>query len=553
MRPAPRLDLLFGPALMRRVSTARVLMVGAGGIGCELLKNLVMSGFTRIDVIDLDTIDLSNLNRQFLFQKRHIKQSKAHVARDSALRFHPAAEIQSHHANIKDERFDVDWFRGFDLVTNALDNLGKIDRLTDVCSVDARRHVNRMCLAANVPLIESGTAGYLGQATVIQQGSTECFECQPKPTPKTFPICTIRSTPTAPIHCIVWAKSYLFTQLFDRPEDDEAAAISSEKSDTAELESLRRETEALARIREAAGSASYPRDVFTKVFRDDIVRLASVEEMWQSRAAPVALDFNTLQQGAEVAEAVAAATNAPRLEQRVWSTAECFRTFVSRQVRCFRIASRLGERISTLRKEDADASIAFDKDDADALDFVTAASNLRAQIFGIEQKSRFDVKAMAGSIIPAIATTNAIIAGVIVMQAMRVLERRLDECKTIYLAHGGRRDRLFYSEQLSAPNPTCYVCRNVYVTLPADTRRATLRDLVHHILAPSINEGGLGLGTDVSLMESGRMLYDADWDDNLDRTLESLGLTNGKMLTVAPEDDAILGAGRAVIVIIAQR
>lgn len=54
-------------------------MVGAGGIGCELLKNLVLTGFGEIHIIDLDTIDLSNLNRQFLFRYEHIKKSKALV------------------------------------------------------------------------------------------------------------------------------------------------------------------------------------------------------------------------------------------------------------------------------------------------------------------------------------------------------------------------------------------------------------------------------------------------------------------------------------------
>lgn len=54
-------------------------MVGAGGIGCELLKNLVLLGFGDIHVVDLDTIDLSNLNRQFLFRYEHIKKSKALV------------------------------------------------------------------------------------------------------------------------------------------------------------------------------------------------------------------------------------------------------------------------------------------------------------------------------------------------------------------------------------------------------------------------------------------------------------------------------------------
>ncbi len=55
-------------------------MVGAGGIGCELLKNIVLTGFGEVHVVDLDTIDLSNLNRQFLFRHEHIKKSKALVS-----------------------------------------------------------------------------------------------------------------------------------------------------------------------------------------------------------------------------------------------------------------------------------------------------------------------------------------------------------------------------------------------------------------------------------------------------------------------------------------
>lgn len=64
---------------MALTGQARVLMVGAGGIGCELLKNLVLTGFGEVHVVDLDTIDLSNLNRQFLFRQEHIKKSKALV------------------------------------------------------------------------------------------------------------------------------------------------------------------------------------------------------------------------------------------------------------------------------------------------------------------------------------------------------------------------------------------------------------------------------------------------------------------------------------------
>jgi ubiquitin-like 1-activating enzyme E1 B len=185
-------------------------MVGAGGIGCELLKNLVMSNFGTIHIVDLDTIDLSNLNRQFLFRQEHIKKPKALVAKEVAANFNPNVEIVAHHANIKDTRFGVEWFRAFDLVFNALDNL------------EARRHVNKMCLAADVPLIESGTTGFNGQVQVIKKGVTACYDCAPKETPKSFPVCTIRSTPSQPIHCIVWGKSYLLNEIFGVSEDESA-------------------------------------------------------------------------------------------------------------------------------------------------------------------------------------------------------------------------------------------------------------------------------------------------------------------------------------------
>jgi ubiquitin-like 1-activating enzyme E1 B len=153
-----------------------------------------------------------------------VGKPKAVIARESVLGFNPHLDIVAHHADIMGEHFDQAFYEGFDVVLNALDN------------VKARSHVNRMCLAAQRPLVESGSSGYLGQVTVhmkvcarldrqlaerggqseahhllsIMQGKFECYECQPKPKAKTFPACTIRNTPSAVIHCIVWAK-YLFS------------------------------------------------------------------------------------------------------------------------------------------------------------------------------------------------------------------------------------------------------------------------------------------------------------------------------------------------------
>ena len=71
------------------------------------------------------------------------------------MKFNPHIKIEAYHANIKDPQFNVEWFQKFNIVFNALDNL------------EARRWVNKLCLAAAVPLVESGTTGFNGQVQVI--------------------------------------------------------------------------------------------------------------------------------------------------------------------------------------------------------------------------------------------------------------------------------------------------------------------------------------------------------------------------------------------------
>ncbi|KAF5339556.1 hypothetical protein D9611_011489 [Ephemerocybe angulata] len=520
---------ILGPELYAKLENTHVLLVGAGGIGCELLKNIVLTGFGRITLLDLDTIDLSNLNRQFLFRKKDVKQSKALVAAQTASAFNPNVKITPIHDNIKEPQYDIPWFQQFDLVLNALDNL------------DARRHVNRMCMAGNVPLVESGTAGYLGQVQPLLKDRTECFDCIPKPTPKTFPVCTIRSTPSQPIHCIVWSKSYLMGQLFGEDEDADAGgeldAAEKEGENAQEIDALRKEATAFKAVRDALRSPTNQDAahlVFQKVFNADIKNLLSMSDMWKSRSPPIPLDFEgimngsfVLRQGANADASTSKLPEAALKDQRTLTLKDNVSLFIDS-------TNRLADRL-----RNGEDTISFDKDDDDTLDFVTAASNLRSSAYGIETKTRWEVKEMAGNIIPAIATTNAIVSGLIVLQALQLLRKSYDKLRNVHLQFKPAVPLSTIS--LSLPNAQCGVCRDTYAVLRCDPARATLGEVVKGLLGDDERE--------VSVYEGQRVLSDPDWDDNNERTLESLSVTRGKFLAIVDEEGELttLSVGIALL------
>ena len=384
-----------------------------------------------------------------------------------------------------------------------------------------------MCLAADVPLIESGTMGFNGQVQVIKKGRTECYDCNPKEVPKSFPVCTIRSTPSQPIHCIVWAKSYLLPELFGVSEDETTELdTTADENNAEEIENLRHEAQALKRIRESMGSHSFAKEVFDKVFKEDIERLRGMEDMWKMRKAPQPLEYDILWQGATTIDTMISAS-----DQQVWLLAENVAVF---RDSLQRLSRRLQDVQAAAMKEGSPKPlITFDKDDEDTLDFVTASANLRSTIFGIDTKSKFDVKQMAGNIIPAIATTNAMTAGLCVMQAFKVMKGDYfgaRSAKMIYLERGG--PRVMNSESVRPPKPDCPVCGIATSRLEVDPARATLNDLVEDILRLQ-----LGYGEEITINNEVGTVYDPDLNDNLDKKFEDLGIKDESFLTVIDDDE----------------
>lgn len=506
------------------VKNSKILVVGAGGIGCELLKNLVLSGFSDIEVIDLDTIDVSNLNRQFLFQKVHVGRPKALVAKASAERLDPRVKIKAYHDSIVKPDYGLDFFKRFAIVMNALDNRS------------ARSHVNRMCLAAKVPLIESGSAGYLGQVTPIFKGVTECYECQPQPAEKTYPGCTIRNTPSEPIHCIVWAK-HLFNQLFGEADPDEDVSPDSTdpelRGEVSLDQMLKQGTDATGNVcrvstRLWATNCGYDTEkLFNKLFGDDIRYLLRMEKLWSRRKPPTPLRWENLPDAAPGSSAeVADKANSGMADQRLWTPDQCRLIFGAS-------VAKLKERALALGDGD---HLVWDKDNEECMNFVTACANLRAHCFGIPQTSKFNVKAMAGNIIPAIATTNAIIAGLIVLQALKMLKGKLEECRSscrqVFLnKQPSPTKKLIIPAHIVGPSPKCYTCSSkaeLYVSL--NVKLMTLGVFEDKVLKEQIRmaapdvELDDGKGTILISSEEG------ETDSNRATHLANLGVLNGSRL-----------------------
>jgi molybdopterin/thiamine biosynthesis adenylyltransferase len=147
-----------------KLQSARVLVVGAGALGNEILKNLVLLGFERIVIVDLDKIEESNLSRTILYRSSDVGTYKAEAAARSVLALAPNVQLKPLVANVvRDCGLGI--FAWSDVIIAGLDNR------------EARLWINRCAWKLNRPWIDGAIEGINGVARVFVAGTAPCYEC----------------------------------------------------------------------------------------------------------------------------------------------------------------------------------------------------------------------------------------------------------------------------------------------------------------------------------------------------------------------------------------
>jgi len=216
----------------------------------------------------------------------------------------------------------------------------------------------------------------------------------------------------------------------------------------------------------------------------------------------------------------------PQWDRQVWSPSECLAEL------CGCVADLWGD----ASKSAAVGKYAFDKDDKISMRFVAAAANLRGSVFKIESLNFHDVKGVAGNIIPAIATTNAIVAGQQVHELFKVLDAKKpvgEVCKyTYWRRFPSRQGHLLQPTKLDPPNPKCYVCsQGAMAHVYLDTSAWVFEDFLAKVV-----KGRLGFNEPTVSYASGSI-----WEEGDDADEEAFKTNLPKKLDALPSGGVVDG------------
>ncbi|XP_062040592.1 ubiquitin-like modifier-activating enzyme 1 [Lepus europaeus] len=471
---------VFGSDLQEKLGKQKYFLVGAGAIGCELLKNFAMIGLGcgeggNITVTDMDTIEKSNLNRQFLFRPWDVTKLKSDVAAASVRQINPHVRVISHQNRVGPDTeciYNDDFYENLDGVANALDN------------VDARLYMDRRCVYYRKPLLESGTLGTKGNVQVVIPFLTESYNSSQDPPEKSIPICTLKNFPNAIEHTLKWARDE-FEGLFKHPAENVNQYLTDPKfvertlqlggtQPVEVLQALQRSL-VLQRPYTWADCVTWACYHWHTQYSNNIRQLlhnfppnqltSSGAPFWSGpKRCPHPLIFdvnNTLHLDYVMAAAnlfaqmyglmgsqdrPAVATLLQSLQVPEFIPKSGVRIHVSDQeLQSASVSpddSHLEELKAVLPSPDKLSGfkmypINFEKDDDSNfhMDFIVAASNLRAENYDIPPADRHKSKLIAGKIIPAIATTTSAVVGLVCLELYKVVQghQQLESYKNSFM------------------------------------------------------------------------------------------------------------------------
>lgn len=452
---------IYGQAFQEKLMNLKIFLVGAGALGCEFIKQFALTGMCcgpkgKLTCTDDDNIEISNLNRQFLFRMEDVKKSKSETACKVGKTMNKDLNINPLKLRVSPENeqvFNDDFWEGLDCVTNAVDN------------VKARLFVDSRCVFYGKHLFESGTLGTKCNTQVVIPHKTQSYGDSQDPAEESIPLCTLKNFPYQIEHTIQWARDFFEGVFVEGPNEyqkyseNPAKYIDMVKQEFKQQPNLlRSRLETVNKIANYLENASHDtcitlaREMFQDTFHNMIAQLLhtfppdhkteSGQLFWSGlKRLPKILDYDPndkthaefifatanlfayvfglepikdKQEAAEKAAAVKVHSfNPKKVVIKESDNDNKVEKAEDDEVRIEELTQLLkAAKISGRRKIN---TIEFEKDDDTNfhIDFISAVANLRARNYSIEEVPRHKVKLIAGKIIPAIATATAMIVGAV--------------------------------------------------------------------------------------------------------------------------------------------
>ena len=154
----------FGRQGQDKLKNSKVLIAGAGGLGCPAAIYLAAAGVGRLTLVDRDEVDLTNLNRQILHWENDLGRPKVESAVEKLSRLNSEIELDARRMTIDADNV-AELVHGHDLVVDAMDNFA------------VRKLINRACVDQSVPFLYGGVFGLTGMTSTFHSPETACFEC----------------------------------------------------------------------------------------------------------------------------------------------------------------------------------------------------------------------------------------------------------------------------------------------------------------------------------------------------------------------------------------